>query len=80
MVSAVQEHRTRRKLIEGRMMRCPRCKEQYDILQYVPLRLIEEFMADTTPIYKCPTCRWMFAPVDQLVVQALSARNGKEES
>lgn len=59
------------------MMRCPRCKEQHDILKYVPLRLIEEFMEETTPIYKCPTCRWMFAPVDDLIVQALASRNGR---
>jgi DNA-directed RNA polymerase subunit RPC12/RpoP len=52
----------RRPLIEGRRMRCPRCKRLHDILQYVPLMEIEEFATETNPIYKCPTCRWMFSP------------------
>ena len=43
-------------------MRCPRCKQQHDVLQYTPMRLIEEFARETTPLYKCPNCRWMFAP------------------
>lgn len=43
-------------------MRCPRCKKLHDILGYVPLGQIEEFLAETSPIYKCPNCRWLFAP------------------
>jgi uncharacterized protein with PIN domain len=56
------KRRKRTPLIEGRSMRCPRCKKLHDILAYVPLQQIEEFSAETNPIYKCPSCRWMFSP------------------
>lgn len=48
------------------MMHCPRCKKLHDILQYVRLEVIEEFSAETTPCYKCPSCKWIFAPADQM--------------
>lgn len=50
-------------IVGGRYMRCPRCKREQDILRYVPMGQIEEFREETVPIYKCPTCRWIFAPV-----------------
>lgn len=53
---------TRERLIEGRLMTCPRCREKHDILRYVPMGVIEEFADETNPIYKCPTCRWVFSP------------------
>ena len=68
--------RERMKLIEGRMMRCPRCEKLHDILQYVPLTLIEKFARETTMIYKCPKCSWIFAPVDDVVIQFVQSRNG----
>lgn len=49
-------------LIEGRFMRCPRCKVQHDVLRYVPMQIIEEYADETNPIYKCPACRWVFSP------------------
>lgn len=49
-------------------MTCPRCKRDHDILQYVPMKMIEEFAAETTPVYKCPACRWIFAPADPLII------------
>jgi hypothetical protein len=24
---------------------------------------VEEFVEETNPIYKCPSCRWIFSPV-----------------
>lgn len=61
--------RPRRPLIEGRMMRCPRCKQQHDVLQYTRMRMIEEYSRETTPIYKCPHCRWQFAPcIDEKII------------
>jgi hypothetical protein len=24
---------------------------------------VEEFVEETNPVYKCPTCRWIFSPV-----------------
>lgn len=43
-------------------MTCPRCKGRHDVLRYVPLKQIEEFVHETNPIVKCPTCRWIFSP------------------
>jgi len=50
-------------LIDGRHMTCPRCRKAHDILRYVPMAEVEEFKSETMPIYKCPSCRWLFAPV-----------------
>jgi rubredoxin len=60
--------RPKRRLIEGRNMRCPRCKRPRDVLAYTPMKMIEEFIGETTPIYKCPDCSWMFAPADPIVI------------
>lgn len=48
-------------------MRCPRCKELHDVLRYMPLGLIEEFAAETNPIYKCPGCNWVFSPAPHVL-------------
>jgi len=64
------------------MMVCPRCKKEHDLLLYVPLRMIEEFEQETTPVYKCPSCRWIFAPADRIIQQVLigmSVDSGKEQ-
>jgi hypothetical protein len=58
------------------MMICPRCKKRHDILAYAPLRMIEEFLSETTPVYKCPSCRWYFAPAESLIFEVL--KNGFE--
>lgn len=50
------------RLIDGRNMRCPRCKSSEDVLRYVPMGIVEEFVTETNPIYKCPNCRWIFSP------------------
>lgn len=60
--SGIARIKKQRPIIEGRCMRCPRCKKLHDILGYIPLGQIEEFLAETSPIYKCPNCRWLFAP------------------
>jgi hypothetical protein len=45
--------------------------------------MIDEFLSETTPIYKCPGCRWIFAPAEQLVasvlLNGLAERQGKKE-
>jgi len=48
-------------LINGRMMTCPRCKRVCDILQYKCLEQIEDFLHETVPVYKCPSCKWLFS-------------------
>jgi hypothetical protein len=50
-----------RTLINGRMMLCPRCKKEHPVESYMRLREIEEFKSETTPIYKCESCKWIFA-------------------
>lgn len=64
-----------KRLIDGRMMTCPRCKKQHDLLQYIRLQMIEEYARETTPVYKCPTCKWLFAPADDLVAYLLGRAN-----
>jgi rubredoxin len=60
--TVAQPPRKEPRLIEGRLMICPRCKRKHDILAYIPMEQIEEFAAETNPIYKCPSCRWIFSP------------------
>jgi rubredoxin len=65
MVTVQGTHIDRRRkpfIVDGRKMRCPRCKKPHDILEYVPLMQIADYACDTVPIYKCPKCRWIFAP------------------
>lgn len=54
------------RLIQGRMMRCPKCLRQHDVLQYVPLGIMPDFVEETAIIYRCPKCRWLFAPAYRL--------------
>lgn len=49
-------------IVDQRHMRCPRCRREQDILAYVPMGQVEEFRPETVPVYKCPSCRWIFAP------------------
>ena len=49
-------------IADSRHMRCPRCEELYDILQFIPLVEIEDYAKETNPIYKCPGCKWLFSP------------------
>ena len=53
-------------------MTCPRCKTQHDVLAYNVLEVIEEYAKETTPIYKCPKCKWMFAPAEPLAAKLLA--------
>ena len=43
--------------------------------------MIDEFLNETTPVYKCPSCRWYFAPAENVVLgvlrTGLEERNGK---
>ncbi len=59
-------------LINGRIMTCPRCKNGHDVLQYTPLEMKEEYETETTPIYKCPSCRWLFAPAGEMPQEVYS--------
>ncbi len=52
-------------IVDERHMRCPRCKEAQDILAFVPLQRVSEFVTETVPIVKCPKCKWLFAPAEK---------------
>ena len=59
----VPERKKIQKLIlSGRNMTCPRCKVEQELLHFIPLKKIEEYDESTMTIYKCPLCRWLFAP------------------
>lgn len=47
-------------------MTCPRCKRQSDLLQYIRLETIEEYAQETTPVYKCAFCKWLFSPAGEM--------------
>lgn len=61
-VIAEPSHPPVRPMFRGREMLCPRCKTYHDILAYVPLVQIEEYVKDTHWITKCPDCKWLFSP------------------
>lgn len=48
-------------------MRCPRCKKLRDILAFEQMETNEEFEEETVPCYKCPNCRWIFAPAENAI-------------
>ena len=64
-------------LIEGRFMRCPRCRRKFDILAFKALEMPQEFKRDLTPVYKCPKsaldengehgCGFLFAPSEETI-------------
>lgn len=62
MAPAANTQTARQTLIVGTKMRCPRCKNLHDILDYRPMAQIEEFASETNAVYKCPSCRWIFSP------------------
>jgi uncharacterized Zn finger protein len=61
-MAVAPDAKRRERLIDGRYMTCPRCREKQDILRFIPMGIIEEFQDETNPIYKCPECRWVFSP------------------
>jgi len=61
-MAVATDPKRRQRLIDGRYMTCPRCREKQDVLRFVPMGIIEEFKDETNPIYKCPECRWVFSP------------------
>jgi hypothetical protein len=52
-------------------MICPRWRTPHNVLRYVPMGIIEEFKDETNPVYKCPSCRWIFSPSDTAILEAM---------
>lgn len=73
----------RKRLINGRKMTCPRCKEERDILAFMRMEEIVEYEHETTPIYKCPRkyggCGWQFAPSEHAVLDSIAPGVPREE-
>lgn len=73
----------REPLIVGSQMRCPRCKELHQILQYKPMETIKAFENELNPIYKCrpvnPSdatwrgCGFIFSPSDWAILTSMVA-------
>jgi uncharacterized protein with PIN domain len=63
----ITEKPKRTPLIEGRQMRCPRCELLHDILRYIPVQQIEKYAEETNPVYRCPSCRWIFSPSPHVI-------------
>lgn len=66
------------RLIDGRFMTCPRCREKQDVLAFIPMAIIEEFRHELNPIYKCRECHWIFSPA--LTIEELKLMFGISES
>jgi uncharacterized C2H2 Zn-finger protein len=48
-------------LLNERFLRCPRCKQESSVEEYLRLGEAEEYKSETVPVYKCPKCKWIFA-------------------
>jgi DNA-directed RNA polymerase subunit RPC12/RpoP len=48
-------------LINGHEATCPRCRKSMDLLELEILPEIFAYEAETTPVLRCPYCRWLFA-------------------
>lgn len=77
----VTDAKQREPLIVGSKMRCPRCKELRQILQYKPMETIVAFEEELNPIYKCrpvnPSeaswkgCGFIFSPSDVAILTGM---------
>jgi uncharacterized Zn finger protein len=78
-MAVATDAKRRERLIDGRYMTCPRCREKQDVLRYVPMGIIKEFASETNPIYKCPGCRWVFSPALTMEeIKMIAATNSEE--
>lgn len=47
-------------------MICPRCQERSNLLNFTKLNQVNSEHYNTVPIYKCPSCRYVFAPLPDI--------------
>lgn len=57
-------------LVDGRWMTCPRCRTTRDMLLYKKMDMEPDYADSLTPCYKCPSCRFIFAPADMNLIRA----------
>lgn len=57
---------------EGKII-CPGCKEEQDVLSYVPLK--NKLPYETAQILKCRKCRFVFAPLNSVVKYVIQEKN-----
>lgn len=48
-------------LFDGHKARCPRCREEMDLLELEILPEIPVYTGETVPVLRCPYCRWLFS-------------------
>jgi uncharacterized protein YbaR (Trm112 family) len=48
-------------LIRGRMLVCPSCEKEHDILAYKPLEIVQKYADQVVPPIICPSCKHWFA-------------------
>lgn len=57
----------REPLVNSEGMLCPRCEVRSDILIFKRLQHSDKYQDLTEAIYKCPYCRFVFAPVSEVI-------------
>jgi rubredoxin len=58
---------SREPLVNSAGMMCPRCEVRQDILIFKRLQHSDRYEDVTEAIYKCPLCRFVFAPISGVV-------------
>jgi rubredoxin len=59
--------RDRPPLVNSDGILCPRCEVRQDILIFKRLQHSEKYEDVTECIYKCPQCRFVFAPISGVI-------------
>ena len=62
----------REPLVDSDGMLCPRCEVRQDILMFKRLQHSEAYADVTECVYKCPQCRFVFAPISGVVYNYFS--------
>jgi phage FluMu protein Com len=60
-VELIRKMQESKNLLNGRFLKCPRCKQESSVEEHLRLGEAEEYKSQTVPIYKCPKCKWIFA-------------------
>lgn len=51
----------KKSLLNGNLLTCPRCHNEASVESYMRLVEAESYKHETSPIYKCEKCKWIFA-------------------
>ncbi len=59
-------------LLQGDLLRCPSCNTVHPLWRYKPLQFDPRHASVAVPIFKCPKCRFLFAPLGTLAAESES--------